>query len=116
VVASWRIDSASSQSDSTSSETDSTLADRRFPPEAGVRRAYRAEAASDAEPDGWTRLRIRHAVAESGSDFAAGDAFPHDVLLDQNDGVGMRKGCYVGQEVVSRMQHRGTARRRVLIA
>ena len=31
------------------------------------------------------------------------------------DGVGFRKGCYVGQEVVSRMQHRGTARRRVLI-
>ena len=30
-------------------------------------------------------------------------------------GVGFRKGCYVGQEVVSRMQHRGTARRRVLI-
>jgi folate-binding Fe-S cluster repair protein YgfZ len=29
--------------------------------------------------------------------------------------VGFRKGCYVGQEVVSRMQHRGTARRRVLI-
>src|SRR5690606_9565916 len=48
--------------------------------------------------------------------YAAGDAFPHDVLLDQNGGVGFRKGCYVGQEVVSRMQHRGTARRRVLIA
>ena len=45
-----------------------------------------------------------------------GDAFPHDVLLDQTGGVGFRKGCYVGQEVVSRMQHRGTARRRVLIA
>ena len=38
------------------------------------------------------------------------DAFPHDVLLDQTGGVGFRKGCYVGQEVVSRMQHRGTAR------
>ena len=45
-----------------------------------------------------------------------GDAFPHDVLLDENGGVGFRKGCYIGQEVVSRMQHRGTARRRVLIA
>ncbi|TJW22618.1 MAG: folate-binding protein, partial [Mesorhizobium sp.] len=37
------------------------------------------------------------------------------VLLDETGGVGFRKGCYVGQEVVSRMQHRGTARRRVLI-
>ena len=61
-------------------------------------------------------LRIAHGVAESGIDYALGDAFPHDVLLDQNGGVGFRKGCYVGQEVVSRMQHRGTARRRVLIA
>ncbi|TIT42298.1 MAG: folate-binding protein, partial [Mesorhizobium sp.] len=39
----------------------------------------------------------------------------HDVLLDETGGVGFRKGCYVGQEVVSRMLHRGTARRRVLI-
>ena len=60
-------------------------------------------------------FRIANGVAESGADYALGDAFPHDVLLDQMDGVGFRKGCYVGQEVVSRMQHRGTARRRVLI-
>jgi tRNA-modifying protein YgfZ len=42
--------------------------------------------------------------------------FPHDVNLDQTGGVSFAKGCYVGQEVVSRIQHRGTARRRVLIA
>jgi folate-binding protein YgfZ len=33
--------------------------------------------------------------------------------MDKNHGVDFRKGCYVGQEVVSRMHHRGTARRRV---
>ena len=60
-------------------------------------------------------LRIASAIAVSGSDFALQDAFPHDVLLDLNGGLGFRKGCYVGQEVVSRMQHRGTARRRVVI-
>ncbi|MCU0832145.1 MAG: folate-binding protein [Rhizobiaceae bacterium] len=59
-------------------------------------------------------LRIAHGVAESGTDYALGDAFPHDVNLDQTGGVGFRKGCYVGQEVVSRMQHRGTARRRIV--
>ncbi len=32
-----------------------------------------------------------------------------------NGGLSFRKGCYVGQEVVSRMQHRGTARRRLVI-
>ncbi len=110
VVASWGTDSGSSQ-------TDSTLADLRFPLGAGVRRAYTASAPeTDAALADWTALRIHHGVAESGADFPAGDPFPHDVLMDQNGGVGFRKGCYVGQEVVSRMQHRGTARRRVLIA
>jgi tRNA-modifying protein YgfZ len=61
-------------------------------------------------------LRIAHGVAESGLDYALNDAFPHDVNLDQIGGVGFRKGCYVGQEVVSRMQHRGTARRRMVVA
>ena len=60
--------------------------------------------------------RIAHGIAESGHDYALSDAFPHDVNLDQIGGVGFRKGCYVGQEVVSRMQHRGTARRRLVVA
>ena len=72
--------------------------------------------AAGGDIDAWEAFRIANGVAESGADFALGDAFPHDVLLDQNGGVGFRKGCYVGQEVVSRMQHRGTARRRVVIA
>jgi tRNA-modifying protein YgfZ len=60
--------------------------------------------------------RVAHGVAESGMDYTLGDVFPHDVNLDQIGGVGFRKGCYVGQEVVSRMQHRGTARRRLVVA
>ncbi len=59
-------------------------------------------------------LRATHGVAVSGSDYALQDAFPHDVLMDLNGGLSFKKGCYVGQEVVSRMQHRGTARRRVV--
>ena len=34
--------------------------------------------------------------------------------MDQLHGVDFDKGCYVGQEVVSRMQHRGTARTRIV--
>ncbi|MFN3363051.1 MAG: YgfZ/GcvT domain-containing protein [Allorhizobium sp.] len=60
-------------------------------------------------------LRILHGVPESGQDYALQDAFPHDILFDKSGGVSFRKGCYVGQEVVSRMQHRSTARRRVVI-
>ncbi|MFO1148753.1 MAG: folate-binding protein [Alsobacter sp.] len=58
--------------------------------------------------------RIGLGVPEGGRDFAYGDAFPHEADMDQFAGVDFDKGCYVGQEVVSRMQHRGTARTRVI--
>ncbi len=86
----------------------------RFPPPVIVRRFYEPRNPAGGEQD-WTAFRIANGIAESGSDYVLGEAFPHDVLLDELGGVGFRKGCYVGQEVVSRMQHRGTARRRVLI-
>jgi folate-binding protein YgfZ len=116
VAVSWASESALSQTDSTSSQTDSTaFRDSRFVNRT-VLRHYAGQPAADASEAEWQALRIANGVAESGLDYAAGDAFPHDVLLDENGGVGFRKGCYIGQEVVSRMQHRGTARRRVLIA
>ncbi len=63
--------------------------------------------------------RIARGMPAGGGDYAFGEAFPHDAMMDQfeNEGTGVAfsKGCYVGQEVVSRMQHRGTARRRIII-
>jgi folate-binding protein YgfZ len=93
-----------------------TIADSRFPDDLRVLRHYGEAPAGEDDAQGWTALRIAHGVAESGADFEPGDAFPHDISYDQNSGVDFRKGCYVGQEVVSRMQHRGTARRRLAIA
>ncbi|TDR94319.1 YgfZ/GcvT domain-containing protein [Enterovirga rhinocerotis] len=58
--------------------------------------------------------RIALGIPSGGQDFAFADAFPHEALMDQIGGVDFKKGCYVGQEVVSRMQHRGTARTRIL--
>lgn len=114
VTVSWETDSGASHSDSTALPSETSLRDLRFPESATVYRSYGTLPGTDTEAD-WAALRVAHGIAESGSDYALGDAFPHDVLLDQMDGVGFKKGCYVGQEVVSRMQHRGTARRRVLI-
>ncbi|MBC7283441.1 folate-binding protein YgfZ [Hoeflea sp.] len=90
------------------------LSDKRFPAEARVWRLHGAGAVLDADMGQWNAERIAYGVAESGADFALSDVFPHDVLMDKNGGVDFRKGCYVGQEVVSRMQHRGTGRRRVV--
>ena len=74
---------------------------------------YRLPGGSGA-PEGYDDLRAQCGVPEAGSDFALQDAFPHDILLDKSGGVSFKKGCYVGQEVVSRMQHRSTARRRLV--
>jgi folate-binding protein YgfZ len=58
--------------------------------------------------------RIGLGVPEGGRDYAFGDAFPHEALFDQLHGVDFAKGCFIGQEVVSRMEHRGTARKRII--
>jgi folate-binding protein YgfZ len=59
--------------------------------------------------------RISLGVPEGGKDYVLGDTFPHEANMDLLNGVSFSKGCFVGQEVVSRMQHRGTARKRVVI-
>ena len=58
--------------------------------------------------------RIALGLPDSDSDIGSGEVFPHEADFDQLGGVSFTKGCYVGQEVVSRMQHRGTARARIV--
>ncbi|HEV2627534.1 MAG TPA: folate-binding protein [Pseudolabrys sp.] len=78
-----------------------------------------AEAAADlgatlTEPEAYEAYRIALGVPRGGADFMYGDAFPHEADMDQLAGVDFDKGCYVGQEVVSRVQHRASARSRVV--
>jgi folate-binding protein YgfZ len=78
-----------------------------------------SEAAADlgaelVDPQRYEAHRIALGVPRGGLDFLYNDAFPHESDMDQLNGVDFAKGCYVGQEVVSRMEHRGTARNRVV--
>jgi folate-binding protein YgfZ len=86
-------------------------------PELGLR-VYASEADAqvhaDAPVGAYHTHRITLGVPEGGKDFIYGDVFPHEVDMDQLGGVDFAKGCYVGQEVVSRMEHRGTARTRIV--
>ena len=66
------------------------------------------------EAQAYEAHRIALGVPRGGLDFIYGDAFPHETDMDQLAGVDFDKGCYVGQEVVSRMEHRGTARNRIV--
>jgi folate-binding protein YgfZ len=70
--------------------------------------------AEPATPAAYEAHRIACGVPQGGVDFAYGDAFPHETNMDRLHGVDFDKGCYIGQEVVSRMQHRGTARTRTV--
>ena len=94
-------------------ETDAPR-DGRFA-KAGLDVSRRVGAGGADDPALYDLLRISAGLPEAGRDYALSDAFPHDALLDLSGGVSFRAGCYVGQEVVSRMQHRGTARRRPVI-
>lgn len=58
--------------------------------------------------------RIGAGVAEAPYDYALGDAYPHEANFDLVSGVSFTKGCYVGQEVVSRMQNKTVVRKRAV--
>lgn len=81
----------------------------------GRRKIAPSHEAASADPGDWDRWRIALGVPEGGVDFPFDESFPHDGALDVLNGVAFDKGCFVGQEVVSRMRHRGTARRRIVI-
>lgn len=78
-----------------------------------------AEAAEDlgatpVEPESYEAHRIALGVPSGGEDFVYGNIFPHEADMDQLAGVDFAKGCYVGQEVVSRVEHRNSARSRIV--
>ncbi|MGD9920873.1 MAG: folate-binding protein YgfZ [Pseudorhodoplanes sp.] len=92
-------------------------------PVLGQRVLVPADVASEAAADLGATLvdvseyeahRIALGVPRGGADFAYGDVFPHDADLDKLGGVDFKKGCFIGQEVVSRVEHRGTARNRIV--
>ncbi len=68
---------------------------------------------ANASADDYAAMRMALGVADS-AEIGSGQLFPHEANYDQFGSVGFRKGCYVGQEVVSRMQHRATARSRIV--
>ncbi|WP_350332979.1 YgfZ/GcvT domain-containing protein [Coralliovum pocilloporae] len=78
-------------------------------------RLFRSAKGGEEDTGHWQERRIALGVPEVSSDFGYGDLFPHDAGMDHLNGLVFDKGCYVGQEVVSRMHHRGTARKRPVI-
>lgn len=57
--------------------------------------------------------RLMLGVPDSEWDFGSSTTFPMDTCMDQLNGVNYSKGCFVGQEVVSRMKRRSDVRKRM---
>lgn len=75
---------------------------------------WRAMGEAAGEAEGYDAARIALGLPDLEADISSGAFFPHEANMDQLGGVNFKKGCYIGQEVVSRMEHRGTARSRIL--
>ena len=68
---------------------------------------------SSQPPEAYQGHRYKLGIGDA-AEIGSGELFPHEACYDQFSSVDFSKGCYVGQEVVSRMQHRGTARSRLV--
>ncbi len=91
------------------------FADPRNP--GGRLRAFTAEppAGDAAALTLWQAGRIAAGLPEFGEDFGAAEVFPADINMDLLGGIDLKKGCFIGQEVVSRMHRRGNIRKRSLV-
>lgn len=58
--------------------------------------------------------RIKAGAPDMGGDYGPGDVFSTDVNHDRLSGINYKKGCFVGQEVASRMHRKGGVRKRTV--
>lgn len=78
-------------------------------------RRFIMPSSADSVSDNYHALRVAAGVPEWGSDYRAAEVFPSDVNMDVMSGVDYSKGCFVGQEVASRMKRRGKIRKRSVV-
>lgn len=62
----------------------------------------------------WDALAIGAGIPEWGRDYRAAEVFPTDINMDVMGGIDYRKGCFVGQEVASRMKRKALIRKRTV--
>lgn len=91
-----------------------SLGQRAILPAASASADLEAAGAAIEDSAAYHAARIALGVPEGGKDFIYGDVYPHETLMDQIHGVDFNKGCFIGQEVVSRMERKTTPRTRIV--
>ncbi|MGN6208145.1 CAF17-like 4Fe-4S cluster assembly/insertion protein YgfZ [Asticcacaulis sp.] len=69
---------------------------------------------SNASAEDWRGFRLTTGIADPGLDFGADELYPIDANFDLLDAIDFHKGCYVGQELTSRMKRRGQIKNRIM--
>lgn len=89
------------------------IPDPRLPGAAlGWRRIVETDANLAHGEAAWLSHRVTLGVPDPAVDCAPEEVFALEALFEELDGVGFQKGCFVGQENVSRMKRRATTRRK----
>lgn len=70
------------------------------------------EGAARGTAEAWEALRVEHDVGRYGVDFDEQN-YPQEAALEDR-AVSFNKGCYLGQETVFMLQHRGHAKKRLV--
>lgn len=68
----------------------------------------------DASLADWDGVRIPAGLSDPGRDFGPDDLYPIDANFDMLGAIDFHKGCYIGQELTSRMKRRGQIKNRIL--
>ena len=77
-------------------------------------RSIQKPSAITATEEAYHAHRMSIGVPQFGDDFSGEEVFLLDVNYDVLNGVDYKKGCFVGQEVTSRMKRKGEIRKRTL--
>ena len=64
--------------------------------------------------DVYESMRIALGIPDCENDGVSGKFFALECALDDLDGISFEKGCFIGQEVTTRMKHRNLVRKKLL--
>jgi len=78
------------------------------------RRIISDRIATEDNDDAFNLHRLKLGIPDSQWDFDSSEVFPANANMDRLAGVDFKKGCFVGQEVVSRMYRKTEVKKRMV--
>ena len=68
-----------------------------------------------AAQDYYEQLRLQLGIPDGSRDIEVGKSTLAEAGFERLNGIDFSKGCYIGQEVTTRMKQRGTARKKLIV-